>query len=146
MNERLETRILVGMDGSPASIAALRWAGRLSTVLDIPVHAVPLWSYAPWGEYVTVAIDTPETDAETARREAIAAVFGDDPPARFRSEVIPGAVAATLVKLSRTSDLFVLGSRGHGGFVGLLLGSVSAVCAAHSACPVMIMHEGDEAP
>ena len=52
--------------------------------------------------------------------------------------------AAVLVDESRGADLLVVGSRGHGGFAGLLLGSVSQQCAHHAACPVVIVHQKRE--
>jgi len=58
--------------------------------------------------------------------------------------VVEGRPAAVLVNESQGADLLVVGSRGHGGFAGLLLGSVSQQCAHHAACPVVIVHRGPE--
>jgi len=64
----------------------------------------------------------------------------DDPPDLTR-QVIAGPPSRTLIELSADSAMLVLGSRGHGGFAGLLLGSVSAACGEHAYCPVLIVHK-----
>ncbi|MHB1172123.1 MAG: universal stress protein [Lacisediminihabitans sp.] len=67
-------------------------------------------------------------------------VFGDDRPSWFQAAVREGSTTQVLIEQSKGAEMLILGSRGHGGFVGLLLGSVSAACAEHAHCPVLIMH------
>ncbi len=99
-----------------------------------------------WG-YVGYTADgwSPETDAENCLNEVVHAVFGDVRPSRLRLVVREGDPAQVLLDESKGATMLVLGSRGHGGFTGLLLGSVSAKCAEHAPCPVLVVH-GDEPP
>ena len=71
---------------------------------------------------------------------AIHDAFGDQTPAGLERTVTPGSPARALIGMSENCGMLVLGSHGHGGFAGLLLGSVSAACAAHARCPVLIVH------
>ncbi|GLI28604.1 universal stress protein [Agromyces rhizosphaerae] len=137
-------RILVGVDGSAPSIEALRYGARLADALDAPLEAVTTWTFPPvMGAYVVDGW-TPDEDAQGILDDSIAEAFGDDPPDLART-VLAGPAAGTLIEESRRARMLVLGSRGHGGFAGLLLGSVSAACAAHAHCPVLILHGGESA-
>ena len=65
--------------------------------------------------------------------------------AHVLARVVEGSPARSLLDISKGADLLVLGSRGHGPFVGMLLGSVSEYCAAHATCPVVVVrHQGDD--
>jgi nucleotide-binding universal stress UspA family protein len=66
-------------------------------------------------------------------------VLGEDPPALVRPQVKEGNAAKLLIDLSKDADLLVVGTRGFGGFVGLLMGSVSQHVAAHASCPVVVV-------
>lgn len=139
-------RIVVGVDGSPSSIGALRRGGRLAAALELPLEAVAAWHYPDlYGGYLGESfIPDPTLLSDGARAmldETVAAVFGDSPPAGFRGVVREGRTAETLIAESRGAEMLIVGSRGHGGFVGLLLGSVSEACAEHATCPVLVFHE-----
>ena len=129
--------ILVGVDGSEQSIEALRYAATLATLLETPLHTVTAWTAPPvpgplpW---------SPEESARTLLDEVIARAFDGSPPAGLVRRAVGGPAARVLIALSPAHDMLVVGSRGRGGFRGLLLGSVSAACAAHAECPVLIMH------
>ncbi|WP_282216448.1 universal stress protein [Microbacterium luteolum] len=139
MEKAVTDRIVVGVDGSETSISALRYAARMANALDAPLHVVTTWTAPPIDPYL--AIDwTPEKYAGETLDAAIEEAFGKTPPDGLTRAVLPGAAARTLIGLSDTCAMLVLGSRGHGGFVGLLLGSVSAACAEHAHCPVLIVH------
>jgi len=133
-------RIIVGVDGSDSSIAALRYAARLADALDAPLEAVTTWYYSSLTGARLVMEWTPEQDATDTLTAAVDQAFGDDPPARLIRTVAGGPPARTLIEMSRTCEMLVLGNRGHGGFVGLLLGSVSAACVLHAHAPVLVVH------
>jgi nucleotide-binding universal stress UspA family protein len=84
---------------------------------------------------------TPENDARRVLDEAVAKVRSTHPGVRVRSTIIRGHPAPALIEASRGADLLVLGSRGHGEFVGMLLGSVSEHCVAHAHCPVLVIRD-----
>jgi nucleotide-binding universal stress UspA family protein len=77
--------------------------------------------------------------------DAISATFGNQPPAGMQRHVREGGAAKVLLETAEGATMLVVGSRGHGGFAGLLLGSVSANVAEHAKCPVLIIH-GDQEP
>jgi nucleotide-binding universal stress UspA family protein len=131
--------IVVGVDGSESSINALRTAARVATVLDAEIDAVTSWEFpASYGLAGGAGDWRPDTDAAQLLAIALKEAFGDDVPARLRSVLTEGHPAKVLVEASRGAEMLVVGSRGHGGFVGLLLGSVSAYCAEHASCPVLV--------
>ena len=134
-------RILVGVDGSESSIDALREATELAEALDAPLEAVTIWDYPVLVDspYLTTAW-SPEEGAASVLDAAIADAFGDAPPPDLTRSVVQGPTTRTLIELSRDARMLVLGSRGHGGFLGMLLGSVSAACAEHAHCPVLVVH------
>lgn len=82
----------------------------------------------------------PELDAKATLDAAAKAAFGDHVPPGYSQLVLEGLPAHVLLQESRDADFLVVGSRGHGGFAGLLLGSVSQACAEYAKCPVLIIH------
>jgi nucleotide-binding universal stress UspA family protein len=139
-------RIVVGVDGSEHSRAALRWAAHLAEVFGARLDAVSAWEYPPALGWSVVPDDwDPADDTRKVLQQTLAEVFGDQPPASLRLQVHEGGAAKVLIQASEGASMLVVGSRGHGGFAGLLLGSVSANVAEHAGCPVLIIH-GDQAP
>lgn len=133
--------IIVGVDGSPSSIAALRRAAEIGAALGIPLRAITTWEYpAMFDTYYPIDDWSPEGDAEKVLADSVAEAFPASPPSRFTQSVMQGPAARVLIEQSERASMLVLGSRGHGGFAGLLLGSVSTACAAHAHCPVLVMH------
>jgi nucleotide-binding universal stress UspA family protein len=141
MDNSTARTILVGVDASASSVAALRKAAELAAALDAPIEAVTVW-HAPATFDGTFAAEvwSPEAEAQEVLNASLAAAFPDGPPADLTATIIPGPTASSLIEKSRGAGMLVLGSRGRGGFRGLLLGSVSAACAQHARCPVLIMH------
>lgn len=139
-------RIVVGVDGSPSSIGALRRGARIAAALDLPLEAVAAWHYPDvYGGYTgqTFIPDASliSDSAQAMLDDTVLAVFGDAPPANFRGVIREGRAARVLIAESQGAEMLIVGSRGHGGFAGLLLGSVSEACAEHATCPVLVFHE-----
>jgi nucleotide-binding universal stress UspA family protein len=136
-------RIVVGVDGSVSSKQALRWAARLAAADGSRIEAVTAWDYPP-SFNAPVDVDwRPDLDADTILTETLDEVFGDDRPEGLEPVVAHGQARTVLIEASRGASLLVVGSRGHGGFAGLLLGSVSSACSEHAHCPVLVLHDRD---
>jgi nucleotide-binding universal stress UspA family protein len=141
-------RIVVGVDGSTSSLLALRWAARQAELTGARIDAIYTWAYpvtAGWATYPSVDWN-PSDDGEKLLTAAVDEVFGSQRPAGLRLLVREGGAAQILLSESKNSELLVVGSRGHGGFTGLLLGSVSAHCAEHARCPVLVVHQTADQP
>jgi nucleotide-binding universal stress UspA family protein len=133
--------VIVGVDGSDASIDALQRAARISSRLDLPLKVVSVWQYPlMFGTYVPDVNWYPQEDAKAAVQATIDAAFEDELPRDMSTCVRKGTPAHVLIEESQHAEMLVLGSRGHGGFAGLILGSVSSACAEHAHCPVLIVH------
>jgi len=140
--------IVVGVDHSEAAKAALRFALEEAKLREATLRVVHAWQYGyigatgPEGAYPAVGGDIEELRdaAATALEETLQESTADMETMEVERRVVQGRAAAALVDESRDADLLVVGSRGHGGFAGLLLGSVSQQCAHHAACPVVIVH------
>ncbi|MBA8824564.1 nucleotide-binding universal stress UspA family protein [Saccharopolyspora lacisalsi] len=136
-------KIVVGIDGSPSSMAALDWALGQAELTGASVEAITAWEYpafysweggaVPPREFEGAASVTVETTVESALEKRTTST-----PVQTR--VVQGHSAQILLEAAEQAGLLVVGSRGHGGFVGALLGSVSHKCAHHSPCPVVIVH------
>lgn len=138
--------IVVGVDESASSLAALRWAKALAG--NTPVHAVGVWASLFDNTQVVPNIDPQlegilEREAAEELEEAVAEVFGDSP--QVTSTLTSGGAAKVLVDASADASLLVIGNRGLGGFRGLLLGSVSSTCVRHAESPVLVVR-GEHLP
>jgi nucleotide-binding universal stress UspA family protein len=141
-----ERRIVVGVDGSGHSLDALRWAAHFAAVFGAGLDAVATWQYPQSFGWAGVAPEwNPSQDMAKVLDDAVLAVFGDQLPEGLRLLVQEGGAAKVLLDAGEGAVMLVVGSRGHGGFAGLLLGSVSANVAEHASCPVFIVH-GDQGP
>lgn len=137
------SRIVVGVDGSPRSIDALRHAADLADVLNTQLHVVTTWTTPPVAYGAPVPLDRSlGDDATDAQHYALKQVFPGGKPDWVDGAVLEGLAAKTLLDESKDATMLVVGSRGHGGFAGLLLGSVSTACAEYAECPVLVYHRG----
>lgn len=136
-----ERRIVVGVDGSAPSKAALAWAVGQAGLTGAAVDAVTAWEFpsffpTPW---------PPDLGGDwkgLARRVVTEAVTELPDSARqveIRPQVAEGNAAQVLLDASDGADLLVVGSRGHGGFAEVLLGSVGQHCVHHATCPVVVI-------
>jgi len=133
--------IVVGVDGSDSSRQALTWAVNYAALVGADVEAVISWNYPTGYGIGAVASDwNPGKDARDLLAKTVASVLGDDKAVTLTQVVREGNAAQVLLDETKDAQMLVVGSRGHGGFVGLLLGSVSAHCAEHAHCPVLVIH------
>jgi nucleotide-binding universal stress UspA family protein len=142
-----ERRIVVGVDGSDSSKAALRWAIRQAKLTGGSVDAVTVWRFPSTYGWAPMPEGVPDLEG-TAKRTLIAAlaeVSGLEPGVLVRPVVTEGDAAGALLHAARGADLLVVGSRGHGGFASALLGSVSMHCVLHAHCPVLVFRDEQEA-
>jgi nucleotide-binding universal stress UspA family protein len=145
--DRTQQRVVVGVDGSKESIRALRWAARAATATGARLEAVAAWDYpATYGWAAWPQEWNPANDAKRALASTVDEVFGAERPSDLQLIVREGGAARVLLEESKGALMLVVGSRGHGGFAGLLLGSVSANVAEHANCPVLVMHGETEPP
>lgn len=137
------TRILVGVDGSPAAKAALDWALGNAEPEDTVVLC-HVWSLPVVAGFESPMLE-PGPFKQAAERLVVemAAPFLDNPDGpTIETGVAYGHPGSVLIDLSDDADVVVVGSRGHGGFKGLLLGSVSTYVVHHARCPVTVVPAG----
>lgn len=138
--------ITVGVDGSEGSIEALRWASKEAGLHNAKLRAVSAWEYPyMYGEGI-VALSLESLEAETkARLDATVEKAIEDPAKASQVErvVVCGHPASMLEVESKSADMVVVGARGRGGFLGLLLGSVSDQIVKHAHCPVVVVRATD---
>ncbi|HET7486708.1 MAG TPA: universal stress protein [Acidimicrobiales bacterium] len=134
-------RIVVGIDRSPEAVAALRWAYEEARVRGAVLEVVHAWRLPFAGDPAGLAAE-PRSFLGAATHLLSSVVDGelsDHPGVEVVQTLVNGDPAAALIAKGEGADLVVVGSRGHGGFTGLLLGSVSHKVADHAPCPVAIV-------
>jgi nucleotide-binding universal stress UspA family protein len=138
--------VVVGVDGSDPSIAALSWAGQYAAATGATLQALHIWHYpdsAGLPPGITPKSVTDEVKANQLKEldEAIAKAHLD-PAAHVEPRLGYGHPAQVLVDESQNASLIVLGYKGHGGFTGMLTGSVSLQVVHHAGCPVVVVRGG----
>jgi nucleotide-binding universal stress UspA family protein len=135
--------VVVGVDGSPHSVAALHWAARYAAATGAAVRAVHAWHYPDGLAPAGMAPDLTQQETQALMRrsldEAIAEVYPGQVPAQVEAQLGFGHAAQVLIDMSKDADLLVVGGSGHGGFTGMLLGSVSNHCMHGALCPVTVV-------
>ena len=138
-------KIVVGVDGSDGSIAALRWASEEATLRQAALEVVAVWQYPmmttipAFGTLPEVA-DISEHTEQTLKATLDRCEVESTPEVPVTIAVAEGTAVGALLAAAADADLLVVGSRGHGGFAGLLLGSVSHQLTMHATCPVVVVH------
>jgi nucleotide-binding universal stress UspA family protein len=147
--------VVVGVDGSDGAHEALRWAAAEARLRRTRLRVVNAWTFGFPGAggggygypYIGGSVETlPGSGfndlrhaAEQLLDQVIAEAGADAQGLEIERQVLEGGAVEVLVNAVTDGDLLVVGSRGHGGFAGLLLGSVSQQCAHHAPCPVVIV-------
>jgi nucleotide-binding universal stress UspA family protein len=163
MSEKRETAkfgvVVVGVDGSPGAGEALSWALAEARLRQVPLRAVHAWAStyagatsASYGNLGFIgSLDSPSADAGDLARAAaetletaIGEAVGETTDVEIEQQVVEGQAAEVLISAAAPGDLLVVGSRGHGGVAGLLLGSVSQQCVHHAQCPVVVVRSSKE--
>ena len=134
------SKIVVGVDGSPSSVQALRWAARQAELTGGELHAVTAWRMpTTYGWIPPVADFDWAGNARTSLDRAIREALDATQAGLVRRHVVEGGAARSLLHAAAGADLLVVGSRGHGEFSGMLLGSVAHHVVAHAPCPVLVI-------
>ncbi|MBQ1021153.1 universal stress protein [Micromonospora sp. D93] len=141
--------VVVGVDGSPSSLVAAEHAARAALLRSRPLLLVHGYLHAsgygvPLNPY-DLGVPVPSEEAQEMLERTAAELTGRWPGLAVEVRQVAGGPGATMIEESRRAELVVVGSRGLGGFAGLLLGSVGAQVAAHAHCPVLVVRP-DEQP
>ncbi|MCS0636898.1 universal stress protein [Streptomyces sp. LP05-1] len=140
--------VVVGLDGSAASLAAVEWAAREAEARDLPlrlVHATEDWA-APYGQTSLERTYDPTHWAERITREAAEGVSERHPGVKVEVERVAGRAFGVLMDEAKDAALLVLGSRRLTAFTGFLTGSVSMSVLAHAVCPVVLVRAAAPVP
>ncbi len=139
-------RIIVGVDGSDSSRAALNWAYEEAAHHGAALSVVAAWhapvlpQAPPYGSMPPEGYDTqPGRDALDELERLVSNLEVKTPAVEVQTSIEDGSPAKVLIERSKGADLVVVGSRGRGGFAGMLLGSVSQHLVAHAHCPVAVV-------
>jgi nucleotide-binding universal stress UspA family protein len=134
--------IVAAVDGSDASKDALRWAVEQAERTGAEVHAVMTWEIPTFAYGAPVPYPS-DLNLESSSRRSLDRVIDEivvgHPSVKVSATVVQGHPSVTLTGASAEAELLVVGSRGHGAFAGMLLGSTSEYCVAHATCPVVVV-------
>ena len=141
--------IVVGVDGSENSLDALRWAAEEARVRNSLLRVVAIFNAPIMSTgYEVVAPDPSDLAAasNTMLDAAVDSVREDGAleGVHVATEVVEGHAGERLIELSHDADMVVVGARGHGGFLGMVLGSVTGHVVNHAACPVVVVRNSSD--
>ena len=134
-------RIVVGVDGSRLSLLALDWALIEGRLRGATLRVVTAWEYPVAVAGMEGVLDTANVEATARHTQSTALGRFTNHGVEVSADLVHGPAAKVLIEASNESDLVVVGSRGYGGFTGLLLGSVSTQVVHHAACSVMVVRD-----
>ncbi|SER00879.1 Nucleotide-binding universal stress protein, UspA family [Lentzea xinjiangensis] len=143
MSDNESRPVVVGVDGSPASLAALRWAVADARRRGCPVDVVSAW-HPDYGVVIgplpaELLVEMTPQAVKAAAQKTLDRVVEGVEGVRIRRVLVEGDPRDALVEASRDAELLVVGNRGHSAIVEAVLGSVSAHCVHHAACPVVVI-------
>lgn len=148
MDEASAGPIVVGVDGSPASMAALRWAASMAAAQSCELVAVGVWEPHPMASYAPAA--GPNADererAEHALTAAVSDVVAAVPAVRVRQVPAAGLPARVLLHQAEGAGLLVLGTHRHAAAFSPAAGAVALACLRGAPCPVVVVAEPDNPP
>jgi nucleotide-binding universal stress UspA family protein len=132
--------IIVGLDDSPSSRAALRWAARQAVLAETPLRAIHVldWPYGLAADPEANTTQPSHDEIDESYRSSITAVFEQaSPHSDWQLEFARGDAGPVLVREAKDAQLLVVGTREHVGLGRLLVGSISHYCLTHANCPVV---------
>jgi nucleotide-binding universal stress UspA family protein len=132
---------VVGLDGSDHSRMALRWAAAAAQSVGVPVRALQAWTHPALAVFPGQPNLVPAEEMDDLTQRDVATIAADvlGPSPAVQTDVLRGPAAAAILQAVTPDSVLVLGSRGRGGFAGLLLGSVSQECVEYARCPVVVV-------
>jgi nucleotide-binding universal stress UspA family protein len=135
--------VVVGVDGSPASRAALRWAAVEARRRDAPLRVVHAWEPLPpiYMKRLRLKEAAVEDAARAELAECVRSGLRGYKDSNVETGLVRGSAACGLVDAGSDAQLLVVGARGRGGFEDLLIGSTSSQCVIHAPCPVAVVRE-----
>ncbi len=140
--------VLVGVDGSPQSIEALRWAADEAALRGVTLRVVHVWTGVPtlYSGYYPVELPPLEKAAQSVLDYSLHEGLGGRNDVLVDATLIHGPTVPSLLDASEFAQLLVVGARGHGGFAELLLGSTSHQCLTHAEGTVVVISSAQHHP
>jgi nucleotide-binding universal stress UspA family protein len=136
-------RIVVGFDGSDESLSALEWAARQAELTGGALEIVAAWEWPTSLGWAPMPGYDPVAETKKLLEPMLESLRHARPKVAVSWKVVEGHPAPVLVGESHGAELLVVGRRGHGEFVGMLIGSTSEYCVANAACPVVVFRSKD---
>ncbi len=138
-------RVVVGVDGSPNSVAALKFAAEEARLRHAELHVVHAWNYNPtppaFAPMPSLGPSVVEQEESAGRVLAacVAEALGDNPDLVVVETLVNAPAAEALRDTAAGADVLVVGARGHTGFIGAVLGSIAVSVVKHAPCPVVVV-------